>query len=196
MTKKEYKDLEKRALTFLGENLPSYIQYHSVQHTERVIEKAEFIANFLKIKSKELRLLKIAALFHDFGFIHSNINHEERSCEIAREWLEDYNMPNEELELICGMIMATKIPQTTHNHLEEIIADADLEYLGTEDFDRIGTNLYNELLHFNPELTLEQWDKIQIDFIQKHRFFTPYGIEFLEPKKQEHLQRLREKVKD
>jgi uncharacterized protein len=72
------------------------------------------------------------------------------------------------------MIMATKIPQLPKNKLEEILADADLEYLGTPDYENKADDLFWEMKYVDPSLTEEKWIRIQISFLQKHRYFTKF----------------------
>jgi uncharacterized protein len=192
MTKKELEILEKLIIEKLSNELPEYLYYHSLEHTLRVMEKAEVIARYENVNERELTLIKIAALFHDIGFIKSSDNHEATGCVIAREYLNCYNLKPGEIDIICGMIMATKIPQSPRNHLEEIFADADLEYLGTEDFRKISDDLYKELKHRNPELTVEKWNEIQINFFETHSFFTEFGNKNLSDLKMKHLMELKE----
>ena len=91
--------------------------------------------------------------------------------------------------------MATKIPQTPTNQLERIIADADLEYLGTDDFVRQGNALYEELLHFNPSLSEQAWNELQLTFLEKHDYHTDYCKKYREPKKKENIESVKEKFK-
>ncbi|MBI3233265.1 MAG: hypothetical protein HYZ42_04375, partial [Bacteroidetes bacterium] len=100
----------------------------------------------------------------------------------------------EEINLIFGMIMATKIPQNPTTKLEEILADADLEYLGTSQFEPIAQKLYNELKIRKPEMTLYEWNTMQINFIEKHRYFTDFCIKNNEPVKQKNLLKLKESL--
>ncbi len=166
--------------------LPEHLTYHNLDHTAYVIEKAIFLAMELKVSANDLHLLKLAALFHDTGFIDIPKNHEEKSCNIAKGYLEN-NYPESELKKIYGMIMATKIPQSPTTLLENILADADLEYLGTDLFEKIGKTLFEELKHFNPDFTEQAWDELQLVFMQKHHFHTEYCQKHREPKKQENL---------
>ena len=76
---------------------------------------------------KDLSLLKTAALWHDVGFINKNIGHEEEGCVFVKKYLPDYGYTNSEIEIICGLIMATKIPQSPNTKLEQIIADANMK---------------------------------------------------------------------
>jgi uncharacterized protein len=95
-----------------------------------------------------MTLLKTACLFHDIGFTISGQDHEERGCEIAEEVLPDLNYDSDQINRIKGMIMATKIPQTPNNKLEQIICDADLDYLGRDDFFSIGDTFVSRVKTF------------------------------------------------
>lgn len=166
--------------------LPPYLTYHNLGHTAYVLDQVIFLAKEAEVSSEDLHLLKLAALFHDTGFIDNPKDHEEKGCKIADSYLvEAYS--KEELEKIHGMIMATKIPQNPQTTLEKIIADADLEYLGTDLFEQIGETLFEELKYFNPDFTLQAWDELQLVFMEKHHFHTEYCREYREPKKQENL---------
>lgn len=174
----------------LVHNLPPYLTYHNVAHTKSVIEKATTIGKEENLSDPDLELLKIAALFHDIGYIVQSNNHEEIGCEMVRNNLGKYGINNRDIEKICGMIMATKIPQTPNNLLEKIMADADLEYLGTAAYPTISNGLYQEILYFNPTLTKQYWMEIQIDFLSKHHYHTDFCITHREPVKQQHLAEL------
>lgn len=189
MTEIQFEILKKKTFEELGSLLSTNLHYHSLAHTQRVLEKTEQIALAENVTGKDLLLLKIAALFHDYGFIYSQHNHEEKSCLVVKEKLKK-SLNQHEIELICGMIMATKIPQQPTNLLEEILADADLEYLGTDDFEPISDHLFKELQHKTPDLTKEKWDEIQVKFFQEHNYFTSYAKEFLKNKKAENLKKL------
>jgi len=169
------------------DQLPEYLTYHNPAHTEYVIEKSLFLAEVENVNKKDKELLRLAALFHDNGFIENPKNHEEIGCGIATDYLGDI-ISKEDLKKIHGMIMATKIPQSPTNQLERIIADADLEYLGTDDFERQGSALFEELKHFNPNFSEQAWNELQLTFLEKHHYHTEYCKKHRTPKKQENLQ--------
>jgi len=174
----------------LENNLPNYLFYHDAAHTKDVIEKSIFLAEKEELNKSEIDLIKVAALFHDAGFMIGRKDHEEKSCQLATKELPEYNFSKEQIRTICGMINATRIPQKTHNSYEDIVADADLFYLGTNTYDYYSNKLYLELKHYRPQLTEEEWLKIQLDFLKSHSFHTKYGIEVLAPIKQKHLKKL------
>lgn len=126
----KYSAAKKFILQKLEKELSPELTYHGFHHTIDVLEVAAELCGHLNISPQETILVKTAALFHDSGFTVSNVNHEETGCQIARDNLPNYNYSAQDIEKICGMIMATKIPQTPKTHLEEILSDADLDYLG------------------------------------------------------------------
>jgi uncharacterized protein len=158
----------------LNDKLPSYLTYHNVRHTLYVVDKAEYIAKKEGVKGHNLALVKVAALYHDVGFITSHINHEEEGCKIVRPQLREYGFSNEDIEKICGMIMATKIPQNPQNLLEQIVADADLEYIATNRFEPVSELLYTELNYIRNGLARQEWKEIQIEFLTNHNYHTNY----------------------
>ncbi len=63
------------------------------------------------ISDSDLKLLLVAAIYHDAGYLEQNNNHEQHSCEIARKYLPQFHYTKEDIDTICSIIMATKIPQ-------------------------------------------------------------------------------------
>ena len=85
------------------------------------------------------------------------------------------------------MILATRVPQKPTNILEQVMADSDLDYLGTDKFYEIGNSLYRELKAHNRISTEQEWDKFQVDFLRKHNFHTPFAKKYREPVKLQYL---------
>lgn len=184
------KKLYDLVINLLKTNIPSSYYYHNYEHTLYVIEKVTEIGIHENCRAKELELLNVAALWHDTGYIHTYKGHEEESCFLARQFLPGYDYSSAEIDRICGMILATKIPQTPQNKLEEIIADADLEYLGTSDAAMLAHNLFRELNAIDPSLTAAAWKRIEVDFLTSHKYFTDYCKANTEHLKHAYLQGL------
>ena len=89
---------------------------------------------------------------------------------------------------------ATKVPQFPKNKLECVLADADLEYLGTNSFKTRGDKLFKELCHFHTDLNATRWNEIQIDFLENHNYHTMYCIKNREPQKQLNLEALKRTI--
>jgi len=192
----EYEKLNKIILKRLRENLPEHLSYHSVMHVKDVIDAVEKIAKSEGVNDEDMVLLKTAALFHDTGFLFGSKNHEEKSCEIAAEYLLEYGFSQDQLDKINGMIMATKIPQTPKNHLEQIVADADLDYLGRDDFFVIGDKLFEELSMFGIVNSERDWNLLQEKFLESHHYFTETAINSRNQKKQDNLDIIKTKLKN
>ena len=54
-------------------------------------------------------MLKTAAVFHDTGMLKTYVGHEEASVVYARELLPSFDYAAEDLDVIEGLIMATKL---------------------------------------------------------------------------------------
>ena len=191
----EYEKIKKIILKELKENLPEHLSYHSVMHVKDVINAVEEIAIAENVEGEDLMLLKTAALFHDTGFLYGAKDHEQKSCEIAQKYLLDYGYSQPQIDKIKGMIMATKIPQSPNNHLEQILADADLDYLGRDDFFTIGDKLFDELTMFGIVNSERDWNLLQEKFLENHHFFTQTAINNRNQKKQQNLEIIKSKLK-
>ena len=186
--------LADRILTELRTGLSSRLTYHSVKHTLDVMEQAAAIAAREAVEdSNELLLLKVAALYHDTGFLQQYKGHEEMSCKKAMNELPLIGFTDLELERICGMIRATKIPQQPTNLLEQILADADLDYLGRDDFETIGKQLMNEFIFFGITDNEASFEELQLHFFESHHYFTASSQKLRAPVKQQHYEALRNK---
>ncbi len=190
----QFEKVKKFILNKLKRELPKNLTYHSLGHIKDVYAAAENIAALEDIDGEDLTLLLTAVLFHDSGFLIQQKDHEQIGCDIAREHLPNYNFSDEQIEKICGMIMATKIPQNPQNKLEEIICDADLDYLGRDDFFKIGNYLFDELCMYGIISTENEWNKLQIRFLEGHQYFTPSAIKLRKSAKEAHLNLVRSKI--
>ncbi len=174
----------------LNTKLSKFYYYHNVGHTLYVVQKVIEIGQHEKCSAKEIDLLSTAALWHDAGFINVYTGHEEEGCKMVQQYLPGYGYNSSDIAVICGMIMATKLPHRPNNKLEEIIADADLEYLGTESAAEKANDLYKELHHLNPQLTRAAWNNVQIDFCKQHHYFTAFCKKNKTPQKLIYIQTL------
>ena len=177
-------------VSLLDDNLPATYYYHNKEHTLYVLEKAIEIGMHEECTREELDLLSISALWHDTGYLKTYSNHEEEICILSRQYLSDLGFSMKELATVCDMIMATKLPQSPKNKLEEILADADLEYLGTTSVKIKADNLLKELQSIDLTMTNAKWRQTQITFLQKHHYFTRFCKENREPIKQIYLNKL------
>jgi uncharacterized membrane-anchored protein YitT (DUF2179 family)/predicted metal-dependent HD superfamily phosphohydrolase len=159
-------------LNKLRNELPGHLSYHNVEHVLDVYHSAERIGKQEGIDEQQMHQLLTAALFHDSGFVVGADEHEEQSCRIAREILPKFQYTDTDIRVICGLITATHLPQSPKNQLEQILADADLDYLGREDFQVISNKLYQELAFTGKIDTELEWRFAEAKFLEHHRYFT------------------------
>ena len=181
-------------LNRLRKELSLQLYYHNADHALDVYEAAKRIGEAEGITGYELKLLLTAAYYHDSGFLIKAKGHEEESCRIAREALPGYGYTADEIDRICGMIMATRLPQSPTNHLEEILADADLDNLGRDDFFDISHKLFLENSFSGKVGNEAEWNRQQISFIEKHQYFTKSAINLRQAKKDANLGRIKAQV--
>ncbi|HCN37093.1 MAG TPA: phosphohydrolase, partial [Bacteroidetes bacterium] len=112
---------------------PEYV-YHNYLHTTKVTESAQKIGKKSGLNESELELVTLAALFHDTGYIVSKEGHEIKSAEFAEEFLKSKNYPPEKIQKVKELILATTIPVSPKNLMEEVICDADLSHLGSKEY--------------------------------------------------------------
>jgi putative nucleotidyltransferase with HDIG domain len=179
----------------LRSELQPTLSYHGLHHTLDVLASAESIASEEKINGTDLLLLKTAAAYHDCGFLVTYQQHEEAGCEIARKTLLQFGYGHADIDAICSMIMATRLPQAPATMLEKILCDADLDYLGRDDFDGIAATLFQEFRAFSIVDTEEAWNKVQVNFLSSHVYHTAHSQQLREPAKRLHLEKLREVLK-
>ncbi len=168
----DIENLKKDVLDWLRKNLPKSLTYHRAEHTEDVLESAMRLARAEGVEGSDIPILQAAAILHDSGFGVSCKEHEAASCNLAKEWLPDYGFSKKQVDLVCRLIKATKIPQNPNCHLAEIVCDADLDYLGRKDFWPIANRLYREFLHLGVIDNEIEWNQLQLRFFESHSYFT------------------------
>ena len=192
----DFFEAKKYILNRLKNELPKHLSYHGYHHTLDVYEMTIDIAKEEGITGKEqITLLKTAALYHDAGFLSVYKGHEDVSCEIARESLPRFGYSEGQIEIICNMIQATKIPQRPQNLLEEILADADLDYLGREDFYPISNSLLEELRSIDALQDENDWNKIQVNFLGQQHYFTKTSKARRKVEKDKRLEEIKKIIK-
>ena len=185
-----FSTFKKYLTSYLKRELAGNLYYHGFHHTMDVYKYVVEIAKAEKINRYELTLLKVAVLLHDAGFTQTYNGHEDVSCQMALTLLPQFDYTSEEIERICGMIQATKIPQKPKNILEQIIADADLLYLGTKRFKEVGDTLFEEMRIYSGLGSSKEWNSIQKKFLEHHHYHTAYCRANYEPTKQKNLKKI------
>ena len=191
-----YLKLRKKIISLLNEKLPEDLYYHGIHHTLDVLHVCNQYIRREKIGRHDAGLLRVAALFHDIGFIESMQEHEKNGARIAAQMMPEYGFTSQDIKKVQGLILATRIPQSPKNFLERIICDADLDYLGRNDFYQISDLLGKELEVYGNIKSKLEWNKLQINFLEAHQYHTDFAIRNRQPKKEERIFELKQWVEN
>ena len=191
-----YRKVRQYMINRLRNELPDNLYYHGVHHTIDVINAAERIARGEGVENEEKMLIKLAALFHDSGFLRKYRNNEPHGAELAGEILPKYGFTAKQTRKVQGMILATEVPQKPTNIMEEILCDADLDYLGRskQEFYNISNSLKQELVEYGFLAKEEDWDPIQVKFLTEHRYFTQTAVKRRRKNKIDRLNEIKEQI--
>ena len=191
-----YKQVEDHVSMLFEANPKPKLIFHSFQHTKNIVKRTEEIAAHYKLSEKEMLAVYIAAWFHDTGHLFTGPeDHEEKSVELMRSFMQTQTPDEELIKIISGCIMATKRNKEPVTLLEQIVCDADTYHLGTKDFKKTNKQVRKEVDHDskNP-MTKVEWDLHTLEFLEKHKYYTSYCIELLSAGKKENIDKLREKT--
>lgn len=189
-------ETERFVTHFFATRVKPEFLFHNIDHTNDVVRASSTLANYYQIPESDRLVLLLAAWFHDTGYSSGNARwHETVSREIAADFLRQHQIDAAVIEKVGNAIMATQWPQCPTNLTEQILCDADLFHLGTDQFDEKNKLLRKELNSlFDKKLSKKEWRQKNIFFLQQHRYFTDYARKNLQPVKQLHLDELLEKA--
>ncbi len=177
------------ALQRLERELAPILTYHSLAHTrDEVVPAAERLAIMEGIAGDSLLLLRTAAVFHDIGFVDRRNGHEAASAQIAEQVLPQFGYSPPQIEAIRGMILATELGHAPTTHLEQILADADLDVLGREEYAQRSQDLRDELAALGHSLPDVDWYEGQLTFLETHQYFTASARALRDAGKQRNLE--------
>lgn len=188
---KGYINIRKKILEILGTELPKELYYHGLHHTIDVLNVCNQYIKREKLDRHASKILRLGALLHDIGFTVSIDEHELRGAEIAERLMLEFDFTQTDIDAVKGLIMATRIPQSPNNILEEILCDSDLDYLGRGDFKVISNQLFKELKFNDVVSDVSQWNMIQIKFLELHQFHTLFAKKNRQPQKEKRIDELK-----
>lgn len=190
------KEIENFVFDYYKKNAPAENVYHNLAHVLNVVKLVKEIGKNSDVSDDDLEILIIAAWFHDIGHMSTWKGHEEVSANFAEEYLIPKNYHEEKIKKIKGCILATQIPHEPKNLLEEIICDADISHIGSDNFFDQSDLLKLEIdKRENKKYSESDWLQKNIDFLSKNKFFTKYAKLKFDKKKNANLLKLQKKIK-
>lgn len=168
----------------------SYV-YHNFQHTYAVVESATELARYYDLNERDRLVIQLAAWFHDTGYAQGWADHEVRSADLARQFLEKHGQDQSLISDVRGAILATRMPQDPQTFLEKIIADADLSHLGGASYwDRCGRVRQEFALTRAMVMSDQEWIDFELGFMLSHEYHTEAARETYGERKSKHVKQL------
>jgi len=184
-------DTLQRVMNRLDQSLDPRLTYHNSAHTRDVFDAVGRIADYEGLTGTQKESLQLAAAYHDIGFLQTSngVGHEQASVELFMTDFPELN--NSDKELVSALILATGMPHNPQSTLQEIMCDADLDYLGRKDYFDLAEGLYLEYLAFGKLKDRQEWKELQIAFFESHRYFTKFGQIERQPGKLNNLEQIK-----
>jgi predicted metal-dependent HD superfamily phosphohydrolase len=187
MNQPDYHAAASYMLQKLDMSLPANYHYHNTAHTVQVLDSTELIARGENIAEDKLLLLKTAAVYHDCGFMEQYQTNEPVAARIAGEVLPQFNYSAHQIEFVKRLILVTAIGAEPIDLFEEIIKDADFDYLGTENYVPVSLLLKKEWETQGMTYSTADWFLLQQKFLTNHRYYTATAQQLRNAHKQKNL---------
>ena len=174
------------ATQLLSEVLSSDYRYHNLKHTQRVVKSTRELIAAHDLEDEDTEILMLSAWLHDTGYTKGSDEHEEKSCEIAAEFLGKEGYSASRIDNVLSTIRATRRYYEPQNLIEEIIRDADASHFAKKSYMETCEQLREELgLLKIADYTTKEWLDANLNMLSKeHQFYTEYAKEnWLEGKK-------------
>ncbi|ACF45978.1 metal dependent phosphohydrolase [Prosthecochloris aestuarii DSM 271] len=171
--------------------------YHNYDHTRLTVNACHDIALGMNLSPEDTETVMIACWFHDAGFLTDPDNHEEKSAALAEAFLEKEGCRKEKIETVKRCILATRMPQQPSDLLEQIVCDADLSHLSSDNCFTKSALVRIELQKTDQRrYTDTEWLEKNIDFFKTHNYFTAYALEHYTASKEKNIVRLFEQLEE
>lgn len=171
------------------------LHYHNLRHTKKVVSSAKLIMSIYQLSDREVFVIVVSCWFHDIGQYEALVNHELASASRAEAILKNNDVDEAAIQMIKNCIMATKLPQAPHNLAEQIVCDADLFHLGTEDFLKQSVLLKQECEELHKvQIKERDWWNATISLMENHYYHTSYCRDMLNTRKHYNLENLKQMV--
>lgn len=182
--------------TLFKDKLSSVYSYHNFIHTTFTVNKAEEILRSTPLSEEDQEKVILALWFHDTGYIECAKNHEEAGVKIMKNFLQQENYPENYIEDVSKLILATKITYVPQTLLEKIVKDADCSHFASHDYNDISDALRKEWELTNVRCySNDEWNAGNLDMLKnKHQFYTEYAKKEWQPLKEKNIKKIEKKL--
>ena len=179
--------LQSAALDYLSANLPPDCTYHNAQHTLEVCNAVMEFTQHGDWPPEEYAALRIAAIFHDFGYLTAPEANEALALPYIKKFAADGAIDDRVVERAHELILETVYPYCPITPAGELLCDADIEYIGRDCFMERAGMFRRELQLQGLEYDDVTWWNMEMDFLLRNKFFTPVCRQLREAGRQKNI---------
>ncbi|MFN5147514.1 MAG: adenylate/guanylate cyclase domain-containing protein [Flavobacteriia bacterium] len=173
LTSIDFEHMRRDILNRLKALLPEEVVYHDLSHTLNVEKAAIRFAKLEGVNEEDILLLRTAVLYHDAGFILQYHSNEEFAATMASNSLPGFGYSEAQTKIVVDIIRSTVSNQSPQTLLQQIMCDADHDYLGRADYYNVAKKLRVEMENFGEVMTEQAWIEFQLNFLEKvHQYYT------------------------
>jgi hypothetical protein len=163
---------EAYARAHVAAHFPATLTYHNIVHIEGVARAAAMLADAAKLAEDEREALLLAAWFHDLGMDLGANGHEQRSAELVNAFLTKEGASQVMMDRVRGLILATRLNGAANDPLQQLMRDADMAHLASENFPSSIKHLREEREAMTGQpMKKRKWLEENIAFVER----TSYG---------------------
>jgi HD superfamily phosphodiesterase len=189
------REAEKFVTGLLRTETPEGYTYHTLDHTLEVVKNAVYIGTKENLPEDEMNILRVAAWFHDVGYIKTYKGHEVESAELAINFLERQGADENIRAAVSESILATTFPQNPQNHIAKVLCDADFMHLGQENYFEQAEKLRQEQKNAGiRKLKKAKFDQESLKLFEEHSWYTTFCKNKLDEPKRKNLEILKESI--
>jgi len=174
---------------YFKEHGSEQLLYHNYEHTASVATAASELNAHYRLSEQDDFIVRVAAWFHDLGYLVDPDNHEAASVVLAENFLKEKKVPSVIIDEVKACILATRMPQKPKNLLQQIVCDADMSHFSTDSFAEKSKQLRKELqTRCGLAISKNAWRHQTICLLEVHQYHTDYAREHWNVKKMENLE--------
>jgi predicted metal-dependent HD superfamily phosphohydrolase len=189
------REAEKFVTGLLKNETPDGYTYHTLNHTLEVVKNAVFIGTKENLPEDEMNIVRVAAWFHDVGYIKTYKGHEKESAAMAAEFLESQGVDENIRTAVTESILATAFPQNLESRVARVLCDADFMHLGQENYFEQAEKLRQEQKNAGiRKIKKAEFDQESLKLFEEHSWHTAFCKNKLDEPKQKNLEILKERI--
>ncbi|GIK54698.1 MAG: hypothetical protein BroJett015_03610 [Chloroflexota bacterium] len=144
--------------------------YHNLTHVRQVLASAMELAD----EAVDWTAVQLAIWFHDVVYVPGAPDNESQSARFARRILHGWQLPDELIDAVEQLILATALNGTIPDHPDvSLIQDADIATLGwpPDAYRRYAQAIRREFAHVPEEAYRHGRSQILTYFLQQERLY-------------------------